>query len=342
LKIKSIGKAIGHTYAAILLLSGFALMLLGKSMWDTGWSGGGGVPPVFILMGAFAFFAGVTIAGYAAIGWTIGTLVQLLGWKKSLGLVAVALISGYTLSYFGVYGQLSSLFESDSASETVVTASQFPVPAAVLGPTKVSVQATASRNSEKTALLDGGDEVILLEVLETEINGHPWFRISYAGDSEGYLLGSSICATRKWVNGLKNVCVSDELSFEQDHLDADGLLLEKIELAHKILPGRWQGLPTIYPIVIFHTDGRISDGQNRKKMGRWSIEAVDESQSPTGLSIKHSVWSAKLSFTGGSVGYDSVLTPIAKLDPDQIEDRVPSTDGSQIRINGRALYPSDR
>jgi len=67
LKIESIGKAIGHTTAAISVLSGLALVILGKSMWDTGWSEGGGVPPVFILMGVFAYFSGVILAGNAGL-----------------------------------------------------------------------------------------------------------------------------------------------------------------------------------------------------------------------------------------------------------------------------------
>jgi hypothetical protein len=340
--IRGIGKALGHATAAILVLSGLALMLLGKSMWDTGWSGGGGVPPVFILMGVFAFFSGVTLAGYAAIVWTFGTLVQLLGWKKSLGLLGIALIGGYAMSYFGLYDQFSSLFNSDDASETAATTPLFPIPAAVGALDEAAVHSTPWSRSEKTASLSGGVEVVLLEIMEEEDKGRPWFRIRYGDGVEGYMLGSSICATRKWANGLSNVCASNDLLSESEDLDADGLLLQKIELAYKLMPGRWQGLPTIYPQLEFDPDGRITEHPSREKKGMWSIETVDDSQSPTGLAIKHSVWSMKFSLTGGSAGYHSVLQPIFKLDADQIENREPRPDGSQIRIDRRALYPSDR
>ena len=104
---------------------------------------------------------------------------------------------------------------------------------------------------------------------------------------------------------------------------------------------KFLGKATGHGSLEFSPDCEFSVLANKGKSGYWSIGAVDKSRSPTGLAIHYSTYTKDIGFSEIKMGYVSVLEPIDELDADQLEGRVPRTDGSQIRFGDRKLYPED-
>ena len=336
-KAKTAGFAVFHVIAAAKLIAGIALTLFGIGLWNLGWSGGGGVPPMIIIVGAVTVACGASLTLYVAIVWVFGSLVQLLGWKKVAGILAVVFAAGSLITTFVPFDRLSPPVIDDNIIAGVL---ETPVPAAIKAPDEVTIRAADHRMADQIAVLSSGAEVDLLEISELHHRGYFWFRIAFNDGEEGYVLGSSLCATSKWVNGLAKVCANRGEVSDQQSPTPDRLLLDKIELAYELLLGDWSRLSANSPRLTFDASGRFYQFPDDGTEGYWSVVAVDESQSATGVAIKYFIRGKQSATIGVRMGSETKFQPIVRLDPSQLTNREPNPDGSQIRFGRQELYPT--
>jgi hypothetical protein len=168
--------------------------------------------------------------------------------------------------------------------DTEIGETVFPINAGSWGG---KVRAGPGMEYEHVASLKEGDPVVLIGVSDVVMNGYPWFQIKYRDELEGYKWGGILCATNEWVDGLHRQCTNSEVLEDLElQPDISASALDQIELALRLLPGRWQSNSDPNSVMVFDRNRATFDIHDSAEVatGTWTVEESDVS--PTKVTIR--------------------------------------------------------